>query len=109
MSYSQQARPFQKAANHRTEYDKSFKNFYDSKAYNAKSFPTRTRKSVDASENELDINENYVAYSDSYAKPVVNEYRTEYDKSFNQFYDKRAQNAETLPSSKHKLIDQDRS
>ena len=109
MNYSQQARPFQQPADHRTDYDKSFKNFYDAKAYNAKSFPTRTKKSVDASENELDISENYVPYKDSYPKAVIKEYRTDYDKSYNQFYDKRAQNAETLPSSKHKLIDQDRS
>ena len=109
MSYSQQARPFQKPAEHRTAYDKSFKNFYDPQAYNAKSFPTRGTKTVDPSENELDISENYVPYANSYAKPVIKEYRTAYDKSFNKFYDDRAQNAETLPSSKPDLIDQDRS
>ena len=109
MSYSQQARPFQKPADHRTAYDKSFKNFYDPQAYNAKSFPTRGAKSVDASENELDVTEGYVAYGNSYPKSVVKEYRTAYDKSFNQFYDQRAQNAKTLPSSGANLIDKDRS
>ena len=42
-----------------------------------------------------------------FQKPA--EHRTAYDKSFNKFYDERAQNAKTLPSSKHDLIDQDRS
>ena len=42
-------------------------------------------------------------------KAVIKEYRRAYDKSFNQFYDQRAQNAKTLPSSKADLIDQDRS